>query len=207
MIATIIPGEQHFVPDVEFPELTFRFNVDSNTKKLSLQSSTDSGATWKNMSTEPPSTAGVGWVQAIDEKGEARWMPINNVIKSSTSSLSALQVWTDFSFPAEIQHNYTFGIFEVPKGLAFEAYGVQVSLFQPAGLDVAISVSFIDDQTGIVLANPCVLTGGNSYASLTFEQSFKIKETKKIKARTIISGNQSNFCGSFLVARLLLKGI
>jgi len=207
MAGIIIPGEQHYIPDPEFSELRFRFSTGNADGSMSVECTTDSGETWRAIAIEPPSNAGAGWVQYIGTDGKLKWGPITNTIKSSSSVLSALQVWTDFSFPAALQDGLTFGVFEVPDGLSFEAYGVQLNVFQPSDPNVSIGVSFIHGSTGATLSEIATLSGGSSFVSTVFNSPFVLESKQNIKALIVIGGDTNLDCGSYLTARLLLRGL
>jgi hypothetical protein len=210
MSEILVPGERHYIPDQTLTDLRFRFFVEDDSGKLSLQTTSDGGKTWRSICSEVPSNASAGWVLSLAEGNTVKWTPLSQVIRTLPSSIvSSLQTWTDFSFPADLQDDVTFGMFEVPSGknLQFEAYGVQVSVFNPTQAS-NLEISFLNFNTSDVVAGPYRIDQGIGYKSILFDEDdvFVLGSGSKTVAKITLDDSVEN-PGSFLVARLLLTGI
>jgi hypothetical protein len=208
MAETIVSGERHYLPSPSLPDLRLRFAIEDTSGKMSLQTSGDGGTSWQAIASEPPSNVGVGWVPTISEDKSIRWLPISEVVRSGDQVVpSYLQAWTDFSFPAELQNNVQFGMFDVPTGLRFEAYGLQVSVFSPPQInDLTITLINSNSQTPIYNGGPFLFDAGIQYKSYDFPDPILLLSGSKTSAK-INFANENAFPGSFLVARLLLRGV
>jgi hypothetical protein len=214
MAETIVPGERHYIPDPELPNLRFRFSIDPETRKMVVQSTSDSGSKWLDMIAEVPGNAGTGWIPVTMEGGKIRWMPISRFIQQSSvsgttpppSGGGSLQgyIWTDFSFPAELQNGVSFGMFEVPPEISFNAVGAQISIFAPPQVS-NLTVRFVNRNTGLPLSDPVHLLPGEIYRSSMFLEQVTLGPGTKINA--VVNFSSSSFPGAFLVARLLLNSI
>ena len=206
MAEIIVTGDRQYVPNPTSSMERFRFYQEDGSGKLSLQITRDGGTTWKAIASEPPSNVGIGWIPTIAENGTIRWMSPSTILAKTPTAGDASQLWVDFSFPAELQSDVAFGMFEIPAGTRLQPTGIQVSLFTAPSIDIPISIE--NAVTGVKIAEigDIYLTANQIFHSITFDQDFSWSGGTKVRAR-VGYFDSSNFPGSFLVARLIFKRI
>jgi len=205
---TLVTGNRHYVPSDTSSSERFRFDQDASTGKLSVQITRDNGVTWKAIAAEPPSNAGIGWIPTIAEGGSVKWVSPVEVLSYRTSTAYSNQLWVDFNHPASVMPNTTFGILDVPKGINFYAYGMQVSFFKkPTN---SFDVFFVDSEERSILNLPSETSPYNIVSSVTysremFTEKILIPEGSIVRAKT---GNSTESgMGDFMTVRLLLEKI
>ena len=209
MAEIIVTGDRHYVPNSTSSMERFRFYQEDGSGKLSLQITRDGGTTWKAIASEPPSNVGVGWIPTIAEGGTIKWVPPLGILTNSPSTGDGSTSWIDFNFPAELQPDVYFGLFEIPSGIKIQPTSIQISLFTaPARSDIKISIENAVSGATISEIGSIALGPNQVYNSSTFITQFELLAGTKIRARIESFTPDDNFLpGSFLVARLIFKRI
>jgi hypothetical protein len=205
MAEILVTGDRHYVPSPTSSKERFRFSEEAGTGKLTLQTSRDSGITWTAIASEPPSNAGVGWIPTISEGGTIKWVSPTTALKTNSTTAGMGQFWVDFNFPAAIQNNIPFGVFEVPSETTLGATGLQLSLFKAPA--IALSVSIISALSGEAIngIDPVTINGGQTFVSVNFPEVVQINSLTKLSAN--VTYTDAGETGEFLVARLIVKRI
>jgi len=210
-MADPILGEQQFIPNQLATDYRTRFYRDPVNGVMSIQYSLDSGLSWRQFISQPPSIATEGWIPTLSETGEIIWKPIASLLTSITSLMDSFTSgggggsslsksnWVDFSFPGTIETGTEFGYFQVPPGLTVSCYGAQVSLFSPSiGASITIGVmidSEINPRVVVVVPPSSVI------AFETFLSPIVLSSPSTIKLKIMSSPGS----GEFLACRLLFN--
>lgn len=208
MSEIIVTGDRQYVPKSTSSLERFRFYQEDGSGKLSVQITRDGGVTWKAIASEPPSNAGVGWTPTIAENGTIRWMSPLSILSKATTAGDGSQMWVDFSFPAELQSDAAFGMFEVPAGITIQPTAIQISLFTaPERSDIKVSIENATTGAQISEIGSINLGINQTYNSSTFTTNFEWVAGTKVRARIESFTGSESLPGSFLVARLIFKRI
>jgi hypothetical protein len=203
-MADPILGEQQFIPNALTPSHRTRFYRDPVSGILSAQYSTNGGANWKELISQPPSVAAEGWIPTLGSNGNnIVWRPFSSFIGSQSSGGLSM-AWADFSFPGTIYTEKEFGYFVVPSDTTLSAYGAQISIFsQATGSDIIVGVVNVIENTAQTATQAIVLAANQVTSSTLFSQPILMQPGSQWRLKILQTGSQST--GEYLSCRLLFR--